>query len=249
MTLRCTVPTGAVILAGGRSARLGGVPKAALMVDGGTLLARTVAAAAAALRGCAVTGSPREIRCADGSDHAERNGPDPRELPIAVVGPPELLRPLLADAEAVRLVREDPPFSGPAAGLAAGLDALAGPTGAADDADALILVLACDMPGVGAAVEALLAGTADRAAPDGWLAVDAGREQPLAALYRAGPLRRAVEDARASGTVKNGSVFRLVASLELTRLKVPTGCTADVDTWADAQVLGVHRQGSREDLS
>lgn len=230
MTLRCSVPTGAVILAGGRSSRLGGVPKAALMVDGGTLLARTVAAAAAALGSSAVPGSPRE-------------------LPIAVVGPPELLRPLLADAEAVRLVREDPPFSGPAAGLAAGLDALAGPPGAEADAYALILVLACDMPGVGAAVEALLAGAADRDGPDGWLAVDAGREQPLAALYRAGPLRRAVQNARASGSVKNGSVFRLVASLELTRLKVPTGCTADVDTWADAQALGVHRQGSREDLS
>ncbi len=235
MTLPCAVPKGAVILAGGRSARLGGVPKAALMVDGGTLLARTVAAAVAALRGSAAAGPPRE-------------------LPIAVVGPPDLLRPLLADAEAVRWVREDPPFSGPAAGLAAGLDALADPLAATDDADALILVLACDMPGVAAAVDALLAGAAGHQpeildAPDGWLAVDAGREQPLVALYRAGPLRRAVEDARASGCVENSSVFRLVASLELTRLKVPTGCTADVDTWADAQALGVHRQGSREDLS
>src|ERR1700712_1563552 len=83
---------GAVILAGGRSTRLGGVPKAALMADGVSLLARTVAAAAALVDADATLPQPKR-----GSRGAPR-------LPIAVVGPPELLRALVPEAEAVRWV-------------------------------------------------------------------------------------------------------------------------------------------------
>lgn len=246
-------PAAAVILAGGRSSRLGGVPKAALQVDddGGTLLAVTVAAADAALEG--------RNRGWAGADHAGTEGAlaEPPKPCIAVVGPAEELRPLLSEVDRALWVREEPPFSGPAAGLAAGLEALEAASAVADDAD-MLLVLACDMPGVVAAVDALLAGSRHPSLPasaperrgggepDGWLAVDGDRDQPLAALYRAGPLRAAVDESRARGTLENSSVFRLVASLDLTRVHVPPGSTADVDTWADAQALGV-RPGSRED--
>ena len=245
-------PAAGVILAGGRSSRLGGVPKAALQVDdGGTLLAVTVAAADAALEG-----RNRDWAGAGqaGTEGGVAEPPTPR---IAVVGPAEELRPLLPKADRALWVREEPPFSGPAAGLAAGLEALKAASAVADDAD-MLLVLACDMPAVAAAVDALLAGSrhpslpasapdgGGRGEPDGWLAIDGDREQPLAALYRAGPLRAAVEESRARGMLENSSVFRLVASLDLTRVHVPPGSTADVDTWADAQALGV-RPGSRED--
>ncbi|WP_269045525.1 molybdenum cofactor guanylyltransferase [Paenarthrobacter sp. Z7-10] len=220
----------AVILAGGRSSRLGGVPKAALIADGDTLLGSTVAAARAAVGG--------------GS--------------VVVVGPPLELSGMLRGVPQVVIVGEDPPFSGPASGLAAGLDAI--PAGAAvpsgqraegaPDSSAgggLILVLACDMPLVRTAVTALLGWAAEtRRDGDGCLAVDNGREQPLVALYRRSRLLRAVEKARGQGVLDNGSVFRLIASLDITRLNVPPGCTADVDTWADAQALGVTGSGQAE---
>ncbi|ABK02197.1 molybdopterin-guanine dinucleotide biosynthesis protein [Arthrobacter sp. FB24] len=56
----------ALILAGGRSSRLGGVPKSQLMYDGATLLSRSLSAAAGA--GAAVV-----------------VGPDPGELPAGVL--------------------------------------------------------------------------------------------------------------------------------------------------------------------
>ncbi len=56
----------ALILAGGRSSRLGGVPKSQLMYDGATLLARSLAASA-------------------GADAAVVVGPDPGTLPPGVL--------------------------------------------------------------------------------------------------------------------------------------------------------------------
>ena len=254
-------PAAAVILAGGRSSRLGGMPKAALRMDadGGTLLALTVAAAAAALNRAG--GHYRGADCAGagpsgGAQPAAQPGGRPGAQPgaqrgkprIAVVGPAAELRGLVPDPDSVLWIREEPPFSGPAAGLAAGLEALAATP--AGEADELVLVLACDMPGIAAALDALLAAPprveSGGSLPDGWLAVDGDRDQPLAALYRLAPLCARVEDSRARGRLENGSIFRLVASLDLTRVAVPPRSTADVDTWADAQTLGVH-PGSRED--
>ncbi|MCC5784853.1 hypothetical protein CRM73_18245 [Kocuria sp. CCUG 69068] len=124
--------------------------------------------------------------------------------------------------------REDPPFSGPAAGIAAGLRAL----------DALpaaqwTLTLACDMPGVSRAVPLLLeaARTGDGAA--GYVSVPPdGHRQPLAALYRSDVLRRAF----AGQDAADRSVFSFVRELPLRDVTVPEDATADVDTWDD-----VHR--------
>ncbi|WP_235564050.1 molybdenum cofactor guanylyltransferase [Arthrobacter sp. Soil763] len=199
----------AVILAGGRSSRLGGVPKAQLTVGGVSLLERALQAAAGARRTVVV-------------------GPDPGGLPPGVLS-----------------CREDPPFSGPAAALAAGLSALAaGPD--ARPAAPLTLVLACDMPRAAAAVQSLLAALAGPGAIrcDGAVAVSAdGRIQPLAAVYDTGVLQRAVADADRRGTLSGGSVFGLLASLELRSVPVPPGSTDDVDTWDDAAALGVSRPG------
>lgn len=182
----------AVVLAGGRSSRLDGNPKAGLRRAGRTLLELTVDAV-------------REAGA------------------VVVVGPAELTVP-----EGVLLTREDPPFAGPAAGIAAGLRAL----------DTLprapwTMTLACDMPRVARAVALLLA--AARAGPDdtaGYVCVPPdGHRQPLAALYRSDELRAAY----AGRDPADRSVFSFVRGLRLSDVPVPEDTTADVDTWDDVR--------------
>jgi hypothetical protein len=134
------------------------------------------------------------------------------------------------------LTREDPAFGGPAAGIAAGLSKLA--ESAAPGSD-FTIVVACDMPSVADAIRPLLqrlAGTDG----DGVIAVDPdGRLQPLAAVYRTTKLAAAAGTARAAGTLDGLSTFQLIAGLRLVQVPVPPGATDDIDTWADAQRLGV----------
>lgn len=181
----------AVVLAGGRSSRLGGRPKARLRRDGRTLVELTVDAA----------------RDAAG---------------VVVVGPPELPVP-----GGVLRAREDPPFSGPAAGIAAGLRAL----------DALpaadwTMTLACDMPGVARAVPVLLDAARSGSGAPGYLCVPPdGRRQPLAAVYRSDVLRAAY----AGQDPADRSALSFVRGLPLVDVAVPEDATADVDTWDDVQ--------------
>ncbi|MGN7253071.1 molybdenum cofactor guanylyltransferase [Arthrobacter sp. SAFR-014] len=188
----------AIILAGGRSSRLGGSRKSALMYDGATLLERSLAAA-------------------EGARHTVVVGPEAAGLPAEVL-----------------TSREDPPFAGPAAAIAAGLAALQG----ADPAG-MVLVLACDMPRVGDAVRALR-DALPGADADGVMAASAdGRLQPLAGFYGTAALERAVQAAAARNALVHGSVFALLASLDVQAVVVPAGSTDDVDTWDDAAALGV----------
>jgi molybdopterin-guanine dinucleotide biosynthesis protein A len=218
----------AIILAGGRSSRLGGSPKSELKYDGETLLSRSIAAARGARRIVVV-------------------GPDAKNLPSGVLN-----------------CREDPPFAGPAAAIAAGLARLRLPApapeagtagrreGTETEAATLTLVLACDMPRAGDAVHALLdalraavpgnPATAPRG-KDGVMAASAdGRRQPLAGFYSTVALKRAVDDAAARNTLDHGSVFALLARLDVQAVTVPAGSTDDVDTWDDAAALGVDGQ-------
>lgn len=189
----------AIVLAGGRSRRLGGADKARLQCDGVTLLASTIAAAPQARRTVVV-------------------GPDSSE-------------PLPAD---VLMAREQPPFGGPAAAIAAGLRRLNEHVPAPD----AVLVLACDMPHIDLAVPLLLEALASDPNTDGTIATDtAGQAQPLAAAYRFAPLAAAITT---HADQLNGlAVRQLVADLTLTPVVVPAGSTADVDTWDDAAALGV----------
>jgi molybdopterin-guanine dinucleotide biosynthesis protein A len=198
----------AVILAGGRSSRLGGAPKAGLRYDGATLLDLAVRAARGA-RAIAVV------------------GPDPGTLPAGVLS-----------------CREEPPFAGPAAAIAAGLSALEHDYAArrAVGPAPLTLVLACDMPRVDAAVRALAAALENPGTPggDGVMALSAdGRKQPLIGFYGTGALQDSVAEAAHRGALKDASVFALLASLDVRAVRVPSGSTDDVDTWDDASALGV----------
>ena len=217
------MPVDAIILAGGRSSRLGGVAKASLLHDGRTLLQLAIEAARLTDGAIVVVGPDAE---ATGSD-AETTGP-------------------------VRFVREHPAFGGPAAAIAAGLHALREeePSSAplrSPGRSRGVAVLACDMPGAAPALAVLLETAALAADPepgvDGWIAVDAGgRDQPLLGVYRSDALERRVaelEAAQPSGDLTGVAVRHLLSGLELRRVAVPEGGSADVDTWADAAALGV----------
>ncbi len=185
-------PYDAVLLAGGRAARLGGIDKTALRARGTTLLDHAVAAAASAVR-------------------------------VVVVGPRD------ADALPPRVVRarEDPPFAGPVAAIAAGLEAVSVHA-------PLTLVLACDLVHPGAATSAADRGCerdGDRRTPGRRRRGRRRRPTPAAA--------RAVPDGRAPGgggvgasgrrTLAGTSMRRLLAPLDLVEVAVPSALCADVD--------------------
>lgn len=157
--------------------------------------------------------------------------------------------PAAAMPDDVILVREEPPFSGPVAAIAAGIAALLATSEAESEVEMdaagthlesdAVLVLACDMPHIGLAVPALLLALAEASDTDGVIAVDAGnRRQPLAALYRTNALQAALEASADStgndGPLANLSMSRLLDHMTLTEVRVPEKATDDVDTWDDA---------------
>ncbi|WP_026820151.1 molybdenum cofactor guanylyltransferase [Arthrobacter castelli] len=199
----------AVVLAGGRSSRLGGVDKASLEFDGSTLLQRTLQA---------VSGAGQTV----------------------VVGP----APGAGLPASVLQAREDPPYAGPAAAIAAGLAALRTHAGRAE----YTAVLACDMPYVGSTVQRLLdvaASLRQDGAPASALMAQDGSDklQPLAALYETRALDGAVRERGAHSQLAGMSVFRLVASLQVVPVPVSAPATQDIDTWEDARTFGIRGPG------
>lgn len=198
----------AIVLAGGRASRLGGIDKTALMIDGVSLAARAI-------------GAVTEARAVAYVAHA---------------APP---RWVVADRR-VRVASEDPPWAGPVAAIAAGLDGLA------DDPQPYTVVLAGDLVGGAAAVAALLARvTATR---HGIVGVDPdGRSQPLLAVYRTAALATAVGEVLAEvqreprdAVRRRGASMRAVLlRLELRGLELPASWCADIDTPADAAHHGI----------
>lgn len=202
----------AIILAGGRSSRLGGSPKAELVVGSQRLVDIAVDAAAA-------SGARRTV----------------------VVGPDGLV------ALPVITTREQPPFGGPVAGLAAGLVALdrldaddeasdhpdnADRGDPADSADRWVLVLTCDLPLAGAAAAELVAAAAHARREVDGIHLDDGRPQWLPAVYRCEALARALA---ALDDPRGASMRGLAAHLTLTTMPDRDGLTADVDTWQDVE--------------
>jgi molybdopterin-guanine dinucleotide biosynthesis protein A len=195
----------AVVLSGGTGARLGGTDKAALEVGGRTLLERALAAVAGADE-VVVVGRPMDI----GDPVAAADAHDSRTPPV-------------------RFVVEDPPSGGPAAGLLAGLAALA------PDAR-LVVVLAVDMPYVGPTTVSRLLdalGGEEGSQADGAFLVDEGGRRQLAGVLR--PERLDPPEDR-----HGLPLHRLLAGLTLTQVPVVGREALDVDTWADVRDLRAH---------
>lgn len=183
---------GAILLAGGRASRMGGIDKPGLMVDGVSMRDRAIAAVGSA-----------------GAD------------PVIVVGPES------ASGHDVRWVREDPPFSGPAAAVVTALAALGA------DAAEWTFLLACDLPRPEAAIAALAQGIPGQ---DGACLADAdGRMQWLTGVYRTAALAEAAASVPAGG--RDLPVRVLLSRLAVVALPDPGASARDVDTWEDYEEL------------
>jgi molybdopterin-guanine dinucleotide biosynthesis protein A len=202
----------AVVLAGGRAARLGGADKPALIVGGQPLLTAVIMAAAAA-----------------GASQ------------IVIVGPPRpaVAAPLDGQASVV-WVREDPPGSGPVAALRCGLAATGAPLILLLAADLpflqarqlTALIAATGLPGDQQAGEAGEAGpAAEGTGPGAVLVDDSGRPQWLVGCWATGALRAGL--ARYQGSSLHG----LLDPLRPARVSCPAGDGPppwlDCDTDAD----------------
>ncbi|MFJ8131358.1 DUF6457 domain-containing protein [Streptomyces hydrogenans] len=198
----------AVVLAGGAARRLGGVDKPGVRVGGRALLDRVLAACAGARR-TVVVGAPRPT-----------------------------VRP-------VDWTREERIGTGPVAALDAGAAALQGEAEAEGGdragipAPDVLLVLSADLPFLGeATVQRLLDGLAAEPEAEAALLTDAdGRDQPLVAVYRSGPLRRELDGLRHAHRGLDGLPLRLLTG-GLRTVRVPTGpdepsASFDCDTWED----------------
>jgi molybdopterin-guanine dinucleotide biosynthesis protein A len=187
---------GAILLAGGRASRMGGIDKPGLMVDGVSMRDRAIAAV--------------------GSMGAD---------PVIVVGPESASAPLAGPG--VRWVREDPPFSGPAAAVVTALAALGA------DAAEWTFLLACDLPRPEAAIAALVQGIPGH---DGACLADAdGRMQWLTGVYRTAALAEAAASVPAGG--RDLPVRALLSGLAVVALPDPDASARDVDTWEDYEEL------------
>lgn len=172
--------------------------------------------------------------------------------PRVVVGPESLPLP-----SGVLRTREDPPFSGPAAAIHAGLECIA-----ADCERSQIpvpdwcLILGVDTPRIAPAVQQLItaAQSAERTAgfspadseatagskssegaeaSAGFWGVAEGIYQPLVGIYRF----EAIRSVFSTGTT-DASVRSFLRRLNPVAVEMSAADTADVDTWEQAQALG-----------
>lgn len=215
----------AIILAGGRGSRLGGLRKPELALDGRRLVDRALAAAAGARRIVVV-----------GDAEVPEETPHTREDP-PYGGPVAALEAGMAFLQrtAGRASGDrDRPWAtrDPATG-----DVTTGPPAAGSLAQApWTLVLASDLPEVEAAVTALLR-VEPAAGDDGvCLAGPDGRLQWLLGYYRTDALQARLAD---RGDPPLTAMHRLLAPLRLRGIPAEPGLTADIDTPADARRWGI----------
>lgn len=130
---------------------------------------------------------------------------------------------------------EDPPGGGPLAGIDAGLAALGAP------ADAWVVVVSVDCPGIAGVLAALLdEPLGDRC--EGRIlrgGVPEPFDQYLMGVYRVGALRRVIDEAVARrGNVRGMGVRRVLRALALERVDVSADVCRDVDRPEDVAWWG-----------
>ena len=151
---------------------------------------------------------------------------------VAVV-PPAVRVP-----NSVRRTLEDPPGGGPLAGIDAGLSALGAPV------DAWVVVVSVDCPGIADVLAALLdEPLGDRC--EGRIlrgGVPEPFDQYLMGVYRAGALRRVIDEAVARrGSVRGMGVRRVLRALAVERVDVSADVCRDVDTPEDVAWWGARQ--------
>ena len=178
----------AIILAGGKASRLGGVSKADVVLGNTTLLE-------AVSQACIDVGIDRDN--------------------IVVVGHANT---------SLRITLEDPPHSGPAAGIGRGLEFVQTPW---------VFILSCDIPLIGDGLMTLLdhLRTTDDQEPIDGVRFYHHRPQYLAGLYRT----QAVLD-RTNQSLTGRPVRSLLGNLNVVEIPGDTQCS-DGDTWEDISHL------------
>ncbi|MBX0300001.1 NTP transferase domain-containing protein [Cryobacterium sp. 1639] len=210
----------AIIVAGGRAKRLGGIDKTALVWRGRSLLDGVVAASTGSRRTCVV-----------GSD---------ANLPADVVRAVEQPRwggpaaAMVAGLDALARESGDvSPGAGSAGTGSAGADWVVVLAGDLVRADEAVPYLLAELDRL---LTAAQAGAAAHRTIDGLISVDAGgRRQPLLAVYR----RAALHSSALLRAADNLSVMSLIGPLNLVELRLPDALADDVDTPADAARLGI----------
>lgn len=167
--------------------------------------------------------------------------------PRVVVGPESLPLP-----SGVLRTREDPPFSGPAAAIHAGLESIAADCERSQTPlPGWCLILGVDTPRIAPAVQQLIAAArnaeqvvttpsptgseapSDSEASEGFWGVSEGIYQPLVGIYRF----EAIRSVFSAGTT-DASVRSFLRRLNPAAVEMSAADTADVDTWEQAQALG-----------
>lgn len=168
--------------------------------------------------------------------------------PRVVVGPESLPLPT-----GVLRTREDPPFSGPAAAIHAGLECIAADCERSQTPlPGWCLILGVDTPRIAPAVQQLIAAArsaeqvattpsptggseapSDSEASEGFWGVSEGIYQPLVGIYRF----EAIRSVFSAGTT-DASVRSFLRRLNPAAVEMSAADTADVDTWEQAQALG-----------
>ncbi len=233
----------AILLAGGRASRLGGIDKTALVSQGTALLDRAVTAAAGA-DGVAIVGL-RDGREAPVGAVLTREDP-PLSGPVAALGAGLAALDGAATSRTSTSTGHGQRTSGTKSGRETESETAIGRAAEGEEGTSaeFTLVLACDLVRPEEAVARLLAtatapADADAAhsgAPrDGLIAVDDdGRRQPLLALYRTASLRAVLDAIR---PLDDLPMRRLLDHLDLVEVHLASELCADVDSPDDAACL------------
>ena len=154
----------------------------------------------------------------------------PDGIAITVAGPP-------SDVDrTVRFCREDPPFAGPVAGLAAALSEAQAP---------VVVVFGADMPDAGPLATAL-ARVCVTSSHDAVVAIDAdGRRQPLCAAYRVDALRAAIAALGGGTDIALRAVLARLDVLEYVPSIDEHALLTDIDTREDLRSARKRHEGSQ----
>ncbi len=208
-------PHAAIVLAGGRGSRLGGVDKASLRRDGASLLDRVIAA----------TNASQVIVVGAAPAHEY---PGEARSPSSALATPSASNPV--EHSRVRGIADDHPLGGPAAAVAAGLAALRGDPPSVE-------LLSCDLAEPDQVVRALEQAWLEIGDAAGVVLTSShGRDNWLTSRLRLDAARAELAQAR-----PGDSLHQHLSRLRLNRVAHPDSLLRDVNTMDDVRELGITR--------